>query len=141
MNQSQFLIYISESGLTKIDVRLEDETVWLSQKKMAELYQVTSSTINEHIKNIYEEGELPPDRTIRNFRIVQKEGKREVERDTTFYNLDMILSVGKTAAEIIYERANSSKPNMDLTNFRGEKFLMNLLWSIQKKNIIYFIKK
>ena len=110
MNQSQFLIYISESGSTKLDVRLEDDTVWLSQKMMAELYQTTKQNINLHIQNIYEEGELSQEstvkenltvenrsksnRTIRNFRIVQQEGKREVERDVAFYNLDMILSVG-----------------------------------------------
>ncbi|MBK7057605.1 MAG: virulence RhuM family protein [Leptospiraceae bacterium] len=220
MNQSQFLIYISESGLTKIDVRLEDDTVWLSQKMMAELYQKDVRTVNEHIQNILEEEELSVERTIRNFRIVQQEGKRQVERDVAFYNLDMILSVGyrikskiatrfrqwateklkeyiikgfvldderlknpdqpfdyfeelirriqdirtsekrfyqkitdiyatsvdydptqemsilffktvqnkmhwaitgKTAAEIIHERADSSQPNMGLTNWRGEK--------------------
>lgn len=93
MNQSQFLIYISESGLTKIDVRLEDDTVWLSQKMMAELYQKDVRTVNEHIQNILEEEELS--RTnYPNFRIVQQEGKRQVERDVAFYNLDMILSVG-----------------------------------------------
>ena len=91
---SQIIIYQTESGKTKIEVRLQDETVWLTQKLMAELFQKDVRTINEHIKNIFDEGELDPDPTIRNFRIVQKEGKREVGRLVDFYNLDMIISVG-----------------------------------------------
>ena len=91
---SQIIIYQSKSGQTKIEVRLQDETVWLTQKMMAELFQVGVNTINYHIKEIYKEGELTPDPTIRKFRIVQKEGKREIERLVDFYNLDMIISVG-----------------------------------------------
>ncbi len=92
--QSDILIYKSEDGQIRIDVQLIDETVWLTQKLMAELFQVTIPTINEHIKNIYSEGELVPEATIRKFRIVQKEGKRNVERLIDFYNLDVIISVG-----------------------------------------------
>ncbi|MCP5499587.1 MAG: virulence RhuM family protein [Leptospiraceae bacterium] len=73
---------------------MEEETVWLSQKQMAELYQKDVRTVNEHIQNIYSEEELLPEATIRNFRIVQQEGKRQVSRDIDHYNLDMILSVG-----------------------------------------------
>ena len=90
-SNSQILIYQTEGGQTKIDVRLENETVWLTQKLMAELFQVTIPTINEHIKNIYNEAELGSEATIRKFRIVQKEGKREVSRTVDFYNLDMII--------------------------------------------------
>ncbi len=93
-SNSQILIYQTEGGQTKIEVRLENETVWLTQKLMAELFQVTIPTINEHIKNIYNEAELGSEATIRKFRIVQKEGKREVSRTVDFYNLDMIISVG-----------------------------------------------
>ena len=93
-SNSQILIYQTEGGKTKIEVRLENETVWLTQKLMAELFQVTIPTINEHIKNIYNEAELGSEATIRKFRIVQKEGKREVSRAIDFYNLDMIISVG-----------------------------------------------
>ena len=93
-NQSQLIIYQTEAGETKIDVRFQDETVWLTQKKMAELFQVAVPTINEHIKNIYAEGELSPKGTIRKFLIVQKEGLREVKRNIEYYNLDMIISVG-----------------------------------------------
>ena len=81
-------------GQTLLEVRLEDETVWLSQRLMAELFQKDVRTINEHIQNIFEERELTVDSTIRKFRIVQSEGKREVNRDVDFYNLDMIISVG-----------------------------------------------
>lgn len=91
---SQIIIYRSESGAVKLDVRLDGDTVWLTQKMMAELYQVTIPTINEHIKNILIEGELDQVSTIRKFRIVQIEGNREVNREVDFYNLDMILSVG-----------------------------------------------
>ena len=91
---SEILIYQTEGGRTRIDVRLEDETVWLSQKLMAELFQKDVRTINEHIKNIYSEGELEPKATIRKFRIVQTEGARQVSRNVDFYNLEVIISIG-----------------------------------------------
>ncbi len=91
---SQILIYQAENGETKIDVRLEDETVWLTQKLMAELFQTTVSNINIHLKNIFEEGELSQKSTIKKSLIVQKEGNREVSRETEFYSLDAIISVG-----------------------------------------------
>ena len=91
---SDILIYQSEDGQTRVDVRLIDETVWLTQKWMAELFQKNVRTISEHIKNIFEEGELQPEATIRKFRIVQNEGNRDVERLIDFYNLDVIISVG-----------------------------------------------
>ncbi len=91
---SQFFIYQTKDGQTRLEVRLEDETVWLSQKLLAELFQKDVRTINEHIKNVFEEKELEVESTIRNFRIVQKEGNREVTRNVDFYNLDMIISVG-----------------------------------------------
>ena len=94
VNSTDILIYQTEDGHTKIDVRLENETVWMSQKAIAELYQKSVNTINEHIKNIYAEGELEEASTIRKNRIVQTEGKREVERDVAFYNLEMILAIG-----------------------------------------------
>lgn len=93
-NESDFLMYQTENGDTKIQVRLEDETVWMTQKLMAELFQKGVSTINEHIKNVYAEGELTEEATIRKNRIVQVEGSREVEREVTFYNLEMIIAVG-----------------------------------------------
>src|SRR5690625_237630 len=87
-------MYQTEDGKTKISVRIEDETVWMTQKATAEFYQKSVKTINEHIKNIFQEGELEEFATIRNNRIVQKEGDREVEREIAFYNLEMILAVG-----------------------------------------------
>lgn len=94
MSNSQIIIYQTESGQTKIDVRLENETVWLTQKSMAELFQTTVPNINMHLKNIFEEGELDPNRTIKDFLIVRVEGNREVNRNIDFYNLDAIISVG-----------------------------------------------
>ncbi|MDO8806069.1 MAG: virulence RhuM family protein [Elusimicrobiota bacterium] len=94
MNNSEIIIYSTGDGKSRIQVRLEDGTVWLSQKLIAELFQVAVHTVNEHIKNIYAEREVPNEATIRNFRIVQKEGLREVTRDVEFYNLDLIMAVG-----------------------------------------------
>ena len=91
---SEFLLYQTEGGETRVQVSLFEGTVWLTQRLIAELYQKSIKTINEHIKNIYEERELDPQATIRKFRIVQPEGDREVERLVDFYNLDVILAVG-----------------------------------------------
>ncbi len=92
--KTDILIYQTEDGEIRLEVKLQDETVWLTQKLMSELFQKDIRTINEHIKNIYEEGELEPESTIRKFRIVQTEGTRQVRRLVDFYNLDMIISVG-----------------------------------------------
>jgi len=93
IKKGEVVIYRSKEG-PKLDVRLEEETVWLTQKQMALLFDKGIPTINEHIKNIYKEGELEKKSTIRKFRIVQDEGGRRVERDIEFYNLDVIISVG-----------------------------------------------
>lgn len=93
-NTGKILIYQNEKGDTKIDVYFEDDTVWMTQRSMAELYQVDVRTINEHISNILSDGELDEAATIRNFRIVRLEGSRQVQRDIKHYNLDMILAVG-----------------------------------------------
>ena len=90
--EGQVLIY--EDGNLKVQVRLDGQTVWLTQRLMAELYQVSVATINEHISNIYAERELDPDPTIRKFRIVQMEGGRRVTRLVDHYNLDAVLAVG-----------------------------------------------
>ena len=90
----QIIIYQTEDGLTKIDVKVENETVWLSQQQMTELFQSSRTNIVEHIKHIYEEGELNEEATCRKFRQVRMEGNREVCRELPFYNLDMIISLG-----------------------------------------------
>jgi len=91
---AEFLIFTSQANENTIEVRVEDETVWLTQKLIAELFGVDIRTVNEHLKNIYADGELVEEATIRKNRIVQKEGNREVGRDVLFYNLDAIISVG-----------------------------------------------
>ena len=91
---AEFLIFTKQAGENTIEVRVEDETVWLTQKLIAVLFEVTVPTINEHLTNIFLQGELSQETTIRNFRIVQKEGNREVARSVDCYNLDAIISVG-----------------------------------------------
>jgi hypothetical protein len=93
-NNSQIIIYQTENGETKLDVRLENETVWLTQKLMAELFQTTPQNITIHLKNIFDEGELSETATCKDFLQVRKEGERTVERNQKFYNLDAIISVG-----------------------------------------------
>jgi hypothetical protein len=93
-NKTDILIYQLEDGKTKIDVRLENETVWMTQKAIAELYQTTPQNITLHIKNIYEEGELEENSTCKNYLQVQTEGNRTVQRNSRHYNLEMIIAVG-----------------------------------------------
>ena len=90
----ELILYQTADGKTKIEVRLQDETVWLTQKLMAELFQTTKQNISLHIQNIFDEGELMPEATVKECLTVQTEGSRQVNRPVDFYNLDMIISVG-----------------------------------------------
>jgi hypothetical protein len=92
--KGQFLVYRTEDGRVKIDVRLENATVWLTQPHLAELFQTTQQNISLHLQNIYEEGELQPEATHKEFLSVRREGNRDVQRRLEFYNLDAIISVG-----------------------------------------------
>ena len=123
-NTGKILIYQNEKGDTKIDVYFDGDTIWASQRMMAELYQVDVRTINEHIVDIYADGELEENRTIRNFRIVQTEGKRQVSRDIKHYNLDMILAVGyrvRSNVGVHFRRWASGV----LTEFMKKGFVLN----------------
>jgi hypothetical protein len=91
---SEIIIYQNQEGNIKIDVRLEEESVWLTQTQLCELFQKSKATVSEHIKNVFVEGELDADATVRKFRTVQIEGSRSVEREIEHYNLDVIISVG-----------------------------------------------
>src|SRR5665647_2789778 len=91
---AEFLIFTKQSGENGIEALYEDNTIWLTQKLMATLFDVTIPTINEHLKNIYEKEEINREATIRKFRTVQSEGGRDVSRNVDFYNLDAIISVG-----------------------------------------------
>ena len=93
-NKGELIIYQTEDGLTKIDVRMDNDTVWLSLDQMAELFQRDKSTISRHIKNVFQEGELTEEATVANFATVQSEGDRQVSRNITYFNLDVIISVG-----------------------------------------------
>lgn len=92
--KSQIVIYKTETGEAKIEVRFDGETVWLTQNALAELFQTTKQNISQHIKNIFEELELKQNATVKNFLTVQNEGAREVSRELEYYNLDLIISVG-----------------------------------------------
>ena len=93
-NKGDIIIYQTDGGLTKLEVKLEDETVWLSQQQMADLYLTSRTNVVEHIKHIFDEGELDEESTCRKFRQVRLEGNREVTRNIPYYNLDMIISLG-----------------------------------------------
>jgi hypothetical protein len=108
MNESSILLYETEDGKVNVDVILKDETIWLTQKSMAEVFDVNVPAINKHLINIYEDGELNKKLTISKMEIVRKEGNRNVKREIEFYNLDVIIAVGY--------RVNSKKA----TKFRCE---------------------
>lgn len=104
LSQGEIVVYQMEDGKVKLDVRLQDETVWLTQQLIAELFQTTVPNISMHIRNIYEEAELTPEATIKKFLTVRREGRRDVRRDMDFYNLDMIISVGYRVKSLIATR-------------------------------------
>lgn len=121
---SEFLIYQTEGGKTQISVVLENETLWLSQKQLTELFGKAKGTISEHIKHIFEDGELTPAATVRLFRTVQTEGSRTVERDVEHYNLDMVLALGyrvRSQAGVRFRQWASAQ----LKEFIVKGFLLN----------------
>ena len=93
-NDTQIVIYQTEDGKAKLDVHLEKDTVWLSQSQMTELFQQTKQNISLHVNNIFKEDELIPEATVKEYLTVQNEGGRVVKRKVTYYNLDVIISVG-----------------------------------------------
>ncbi|WP_243699204.1 virulence RhuM family protein [Flavobacterium hiemivividum] len=93
-NSNDFILYTAPNGSIKVEAYIQDETIWLTQQKIADVFGVTKSTISEHLTNIFESGELEKEATVRKFRTVQKEGEREVTRNLEYYNLDAIISVG-----------------------------------------------
>ncbi len=103
-SQGEVLVYQTDDGQVRLDVRLENETVWLTQPLMAELFQTTQQNISQHILNIYEEGELIPEATHKKILSVRQEGARQVQRNLDFYNLDMIISVGYRVKSLIATR-------------------------------------
>ena len=94
MEQNKIILYQDDNEITRVAVRFADEDLWITQSQLGEIYQSSKSNISEHIKHIFEDGELVMDATVRNFRIVQTEGSRSVERDIAHYNLDMIIALG-----------------------------------------------
>lgn len=124
INTGNILIYQNEKGDTKVDVYFAEDTIWMTQRTMAELYQTTPQNITLHIKNIYEDGELNEDSTCKDYLQVQNEGTREVKRERKFYNLDMILAVGyrvRSNVGIHFRRWASST----LTEYMKKGFVLN----------------
>lgn len=145
---AEFLIFTGQAGEQSIEARYEDETIWLTQKLMAQLFDVTVPTIYEHLKNIYDQGELVREATIRKFLTVQIEGEREVSRNVDFYNLDAIISVGyrvnsvratqfrQWATQVLREFAIKGyvldKKRMENGAFLGEDYFEHLLEEIRE---------
>ncbi len=145
---AEFLIFTIQAGEQSIEARYEDDTIWLSQKLMAQLFDVDVRAINEHLANIYNQKELPRQATIRKFRIVQLEGKREVARNIDFYNLDAIISVGyrvnsvratqfrQWATQVLKEFAIKGyaldKKRMENGTFLGEDYFEHLLEEVRE---------
>ena len=94
--KGEILVYQSEEGKIQLDVRLERETLWMTQSEMAQLFQCSTDNISLHLKNIYDERELDPSATTEEFSAVRQEGIRQVQRKLTFYNLDVVISVSRT---------------------------------------------
>ncbi|UCZ55772.1 virulence RhuM family protein [Desulfurispirillum indicum] len=122
--KGQFLVYQAEDGTLKLDVRLEGETVWLTQPLMADLFQTTQQNISQHVLNVYEEGELAPEATHKKFLSVRLEGKREVKRLLDYYNLDMIISVGYRVKSHVATRFRIWA-TQQLTEFVRKGFLLD----------------
>jgi len=102
--KGEILVYRTEDGRVKLDVRLENETLWLTQQLMADLFQTTKQNISLHIKSVIEEGELLPEATVKKYLTVRQEGNRQVQRELEYYNLDMIISVGYRVKSVIATR-------------------------------------
>lgn len=120
----KILIYQTEKGDTKIDAYFEDDTIWMTQKSMMQLYQVAKSSISEHIKNIFSDGELSESGTVRKFRTVQVEGTRQVVRDLEYYNLDMVLAVGYRVRSNVGIHFRRWASNI-LTEYMKKGFVLN----------------
>ncbi len=145
---AEFLIFTGQAGEQSIEARYEDETIWLSQKMMATLFEVGVNTINYHLKEAFESGEVHPEATIRKFRIVQQEGSRQVTREVDFYSLDTIISVGyrvnsiratqfrQWATQVLREFAIKGyvldKKRMENGAFLGDDYFERLLEEIRE---------
>jgi hypothetical protein len=123
-SKGQFLVYQAEDGKLKLDVRFEDESVWLTQQLMAELFQSSKQNVSHHINSIYEEGELLAEATVKKYLTVRQEGSREVKRLLDYYNLDMIISVGYRVKSHVATRFRIWA-TQQLTEFIRKGFLLD----------------
>lgn len=137
--KNEVIIYKGDDGESRIEVKLDGETVWLTQAQMVELFESSKANISEHIKNIYTEGELSEKATVRKFRIVQKEGKREVSREIEHYNLDLIISLGyrvKSTTATRFRRWATAR----LSEYLVQGFAMNDEFLKNNGSVVYFKK-
>ena len=125
---NKILIYTDNDGLTKIDVKLEEDTLWLTQAQMCELYQTSKSNVSEHIKHIFEEGELQEDSVVRKFRTTATDGKSYM---TTFYNLDMIIALLDFA-----ERQAEKEQPMTMNDWANYLYPIKKQWTMPLLNIV-----
>jgi hypothetical protein len=120
-SNSEIVLYQTEDGRTRLEVRLENESVWLSLNQLAELFQRDKSVVSRHIKNVFDEGELQPAATVAKCATVQTEGAKQVSRDIEFYNLDVIISVGYR--EFVSRLAGALQPKVRLGHYLFEHVL------------------
>lgn len=127
------IIYQTDDGLTKIDVKVQNETVWLSQQQMAELFNTSRTNVIEHINNIYLEEELDKNSTCQNFRQVRKEGNRNVTREIPFYNLDMIISLGYRIKVLIGAGSISHNQAIEKAKSEYKKYQVKAISPVEKE--------
>ena len=131
MEENKIIIYQTEDGQTQSDVRLENETVWLTQAQMAELFEKTPQNITMHIGNAYKEGELERDSTCKEYLQVQREGKRSVSRKVKYYDLDVIISVGYR----VHSKRGTASIGISSQDLQAER---HLLWQFCRNQIAIF---
>ena len=134
--KGEIVIYTSEDGTVSLDTKLENETIWLTQDMIVKLFNSSKANISEHIKHIYEEEELDKDSTVRNFRTVRKEGRRNVSRELDYYNLDMIIAVGYRVNSKIATQFRKWATNILKEYLTKGYALNNKMLTVQKQNVI-----
>lgn len=123
----KILIYQNEKRDTKIDVYFEEDTIWMTQKAMCKLYQVAKSSVSEHISNVFKDGDLEPEATVRTFRTVQAEGNQQVTRERDYYNLDMVLAVGYRVRSNVGIEPFPEKRTRKYRKKRNESLIFSLM--------------
>ena len=122
--ENQIILYQDDNEITRVSVRFADEDLWLTQGQLVEIYQTSKSNVSEHIKHIFEDGELAKEATVRKFRTVQIEGSRKVEREVEHYNLDMIIALGYRVQSLLVSAVGQHNDFMSISR-KGLLWMMN----------------